>query len=454
MLAAGLLAKKAIEKGLKLNPSVKSSLAPGSRVVTDYLNKTGLQTYLDQLGFQTVGYGCTTCIGNSGPLDAKIEEAVVKNDLVAASVLSGNRNFEARVHANLRANYLASPALVVAYAIAGTVRTDLTKDPVGKDKDGKPVYLKDLWPTDAEVAALLKFAANAEHFRREYGDLSGNKKLWDAIPTIKGAVYEWDAKSTFIKEPPFFEGVTKNLDKVEDIKGARALAILGDSITTDHISPSTKIKPGTPAGKWLEPFKDHPPSEWGHFGVRRCNHELMVRGTFANVRLRNAVAPGTEGPITKVQPTGEQMTIFEASEIYRAQKTPLVIFGGDDYGMGSSRDWAAKGVQLLGVRAVIVKSFERIHRANLIGMGVLPLQFKPGDSVQSLKIDGTETFTIEGMNGGNVKPLQDVTMVITRADGSTQRVPLTLRIDTGIEVDYLKHGGILPYVLRELLAAA
>jgi aconitate hydratase len=316
------------------------------------------------------------------------------------------------------------------------------------------VYLKDLWPSDAEVASLLKFAANAEHFRREYGDLSGNKALWDAIPTIEGAVFKWDAKSTFIKEPPFFEGVTRTPGKVTDIVGARALAILGDSITTDHISPSTKIRPGTPAGKWLEPFKDHPPSEWGHFGVRRCNHELMVRGTFANVRLRNQVAPGTEGPITKVQPTGEQTTIFEASEIYRAKNTPLVIFGGDDYGMGSSRDWAAKGVQLLGVKAVIVKSFERIHRANLIGMGVLPLQFKPGESVQSLKIDGSETFTIEGINGGNVKPLQDVTMVIGRADGTTQRVTLTLRIDTGIEVDYLKHGGILPYVLRDLVGAA
>ena len=453
LLAAGLLAKRANERGLKVNARVKTSLAPGSKVATAYLRDAGLLSHLEQLGFGVVAYGCTTCMGAAGPLDAKIEEAVVSQDLVTCAVLSGNRNFEARVHPNLRANYLASPALVVAYALAGSVRTDLTKEPLGTDKDGKPVYLKDLWPTDAEVAALLKFAANAEHFRREYADLSGNKKLWEAIPTIEGAVYQWDEKSTFIKEPPFFDGVTRTPGKVDDIQGARALAILGDSITTDHISPSTKIKPGTPAGKWLEPYGT-PPSEWGHFGVRRCNHELMVRGTFANVRLRNAVAPGTEGPITKVQPTGEQMTIFEASEIYRAKNTPLVIFGGDDYGMGSSRDWAAKGVQLLGVRAVIVKSFERIHRANLIGMGVLPLQFKPGDSVQTLKIDGTESFTIEGMNGGNVKPLQDVAMVITRADGSTQRVALTLRIDTGIEVDYLKHGGILPYVLRELLAAA
>jgi aconitate hydratase len=453
LLAAGLLAKRAVEKGLMPHPRIKTSLAPGSKVVTAYLRDAGLLEPLEKLGFGVVAYGCTTCMGAAGPLDAKIEDAVVSKDLVTCAVLSGNRNFEARVHANLRANYLASPALVVAYALAGTVRTDLTKDPLGSDKNGKPVYLKDLWPTDAEVSALLKFSANAEHFRREYGDLSGNKKLWDAIPTIEGAVYKWDPKSTFIKEPPFFEGVTRTPDKVTDIVGARALAILGDSITTDHISPSTKIRPGTPAGKWLEPFKDHPPSEWGHFGVRRCNHELMVRGTFANVRLRNAVAPGTEGPITRVQPTGEQMTIFEASEIYRAKKTPLVIFGGDDYGMGSSRDWAAKGVQLLGVKAVIVKSFERIHRANLIGMGVLPLQFKSGDSVQSLGINGTETFSIEGINGGNVKPLQDVTMIIGRADGSTQRVTLTLRIDTGIEVDYLKHGGILPYVLRDLVGA-
>jgi len=453
LIAAGLLARRAVERGLKVSPRVKTSLAPGSKVVTAYLRDTGLLQYLEKLGYGVVAYGCTTCMGAAGPLDPKIEEAVVSKDLVTAAVLSGNRNFEARVHANLRANYLASPALVVAYGIAGTVRTDLTKDPLGIGSDGKPVYLKDVWPTDAEVASLMKFAANAEHFRREYGDLSGAKELWEAIPTIPGEVYQWDPKSTFIKEPPFFDGVTRTPGKVSDIQGARALAILGDSITTDHISPSTKIRPGTPAGKWLEPFGT-PPSEWGHFGVRRCNHELMVRGTFANVRLRNAVAPGTEGPITKHQPDGAQMTIFEASELYQKAGTPLVIFGGDDYGMGSSRDWAAKGVQLLGVKAVIVKSFERIHRANLIGMGVVPLQFKPGDSVQSLKIDGTETFDIEGIAGGNVKSLQDVTMVITRKDGAKQRVPLTLRIDTGIEIDYLKHGGILPYVLRGLLSAA
>ena len=455
LLAAGLLAKKAAEKGLTVSPRIKTSLAPGSKVVTAYLRDAGLLAPLEKMGFSVVAYGCTTCMGASGPLDAKIEEAVVSQDLVTCAVLSGNRNFEARVHANLRANYLASPALVVAYAIAGTVRTDLTKEALGKGKDGQPVYLKDVWPSDAEVAALLKFAANSEHFRREYGDLSGNKKLWEAVPTIEGAVYQWDEKSTFIREPPFLQGVTRQLGKVTDIKGARALAILGDSITTDHISPSTKIKPGTPAGKWLDPYKEnHPPSEWGHFGVRRCNHELMVRGTFANVRLRNAIAPGTEGPVTKHMPDGAQMTIFEASELYQKAGTPLVIFGGDDYGMGSSRDWAAKGVQLLGVKAVVVKSFERIHRANLIGMGVVPLQFKPGEDVKTLGIDGTETFTIEGLEGGNVKPMQDVTMTITKADGSTKKVTLTLRIDTGIEVDYLKHGGILPYVLRELLAAA
>ena len=452
LIAAGLLAKRAVEKGLKVSPRVKTSLAPGSKVVTAYLRDAGLLPYLEKLGYGVVAYGCTTCMGAAGPLDPKIEEAVVSKDLVTCAVLSGNRNFEARVHANLRANYLASPALVVAYGIKGTVRTDLTKDPLGTGSDGSPVYLKDVWPTDSEVASLLKFAANAEHFRREYGDLSGNKKLWEAIPTVEGAVYQWDPKSTFIKEPPFFDGVTRTPGKVADIRKARALAILGDSITTDHISPSTKIKPGTPAGRWLEPFGT-PPSEWGHFGVRRCNHELMVRGTFANVRLRNAVAPGTEGPITKHQPDGAQMTIFEASELYQKTGTPLVIFGGDDYGMGSSRDWAAKGVQLLGVKAVIVKSFERIHRANLIGMGVLPLQFKQGTDVKTLGIDGTETFDIEGIDGGNVKPLQDVTLVITRKDGSTQRVPLTLRIDTVIEVDYLRHGGILPYVLRSLLAA-
>jgi aconitate hydratase len=453
LLAAGLLAKRAVEKGLKPHPRIKTSLAPGSRVVTAYLRDAGLLPYLEQLGFSVVAYGCTTCMGAAGPLDSKIEETVVQKDLVACAVLSGNRNFEARVHANLRANYLASPPLVVAYALAGTVRTDLSKDPVGTGSDGKPVYLKDLWPTTQEVAALFKFASNPENFRREYGDLSGNKALWEAIPTVEGAVYKWDDNSTFIKEPPFFEGVTRTPGAVTDIAGARALAILGDSITTDHISPSTPIRPGTPAGKWLSRFPA-PPSEWGHFGVRRCNHELMVRGTFANVRLRNAVAPGTEGPITKVQPDGAQMTIFEASEIYRERNTPLVIFGGDDYGMGSSRDWAAKGVQLLGVNAVIVKSFERIHRANLIGMGVVPLQFKPGEDVKTLGIDGTETFAIEGLAGGNVQPMQDVTMTITRKDGSTRKVTLTLRIDTGIEVEYLKHGGVLPYVLRDLLAAA
>jgi aconitate hydratase len=399
LIAAGLLAKRAVEKGLMPHPRIKTSLAPGSKVVTAYLRDAGLLPYLEKLGFGVVAYGCTTCMGASGPLDAKIEEAVVSKDLVTCAVLSGNRNFEARVHANLRANYLASPPLVVAYALAGTVRTDLTKDPLGIGSDGKPVYLKDLWPSDAEVAALLRFTSNAEHFRREYADLSGNKKLWDAVPTVEGAVYKWDDRSTFIKEPPFFEGVTRTPGAVTDIVAARALAILGDSITTDHISPSSPIRPGTPAGKWLSNF-DAPPSEWGHFGVRRCNHELMVRGTFANVRLRNAVAPGTEGPVTKVQPGGEQMTIFEASEIYRAKNTPLVIFGGEDYGMGSSRDWAAKGVQLLGVKAVIVKSFERIHRANLIGMGVVPLQFKPGEDVKALGIDGTETFTIEGLAGG------------------------------------------------------
>jgi len=453
LIAAGLLAKRAVERGLKVSPRVKTSLAPGSKVVTRYLRDAALLPYLEKLGFGVVAYGCTTCMGAAGPLDANIEEAVVSNDLVTAAVLSGNRNFEARVHVNLRANYLASPALVVAYGIAGTVRIDLSKEPLGTGTDGKPVYLRDVWPSDAEVAALMKFAANAEHFRREYGDLSGAKELWEAIPTIEGAVYEWDAKSTFIKEPPFFDNVTREPGEVTDIKGARALAILGDSITTDHISPSSKIKTGTPAGKWLEGYHS-PPSEWGHFGVRRCNHELMVRGTFANVRLRNQVAPGTEGPVTKHQPSGEQMTIFEASERYLASGTPLVIFGGDDYGMGSSRDWAAKGVQLLGVKAVIVKSFERIHRANLVGMGVLPLQFKAADSVQSLKIDGSELFAIEGINGGNVRPLQDVTLVITRTDGAIQRVPLRLRVDTVIEVDYLKHGGILPYVLRQIVAEA
>ena len=452
LLAAGLLAKKAAEKGLKPHPRVKTSLAPGSKVVTAYLRDAGLLPYLEALGFGVVAYGCTTCMGAAGPLDAAIEETVVKNDLVAASVLSGNRNFEARIHANLKANFLMSPPLVVAFALAGTVNVDLTEEPLGTGSDGRPVYLKDVWPTEAEIASVLKFSANPENFRREYGDLAGARELWDAVPEAGGAVYPWSPQSTYIKEPPFFEDFASGPGKIGNMTGARALAIFGDSITTDHISPVSRIRPGTPAGEWLRAH-GCAPADFGHLGTRRCNHEIMTRGTFANVRLRNLMAPGTEGGVTVVQPEGEQLTIFDAAMRYRAQGVPLVVFAGEDYGMGSSRDWAAKGPHLLGVRAVVARSFERIHRSNLVGMGVLPLQFQGSDSVRSLDIDGTETFDLTGLGGG-LKPRQDVLLTIRRRDGATRTVTLTLRVDIAMEADYLHHGGILPYVLRQLLAAA
>jgi aconitate hydratase len=451
MLAAGLLAQKAVRKGLKPHPRVKTSLAPGSKVVTAYLRDAGLLPSLERLGFGVVAYGCTTCMGAAGPLEPALDEAVVKDDLVACSVLSGNRNFEARVHQNLRANFLASPPLVVAFALAGTVDIDMTSEPIGTGNDGLPVYLKDLWPADAEIASALKFSANAENFRREYGDLSGVRELWDAVPETRGAVFQWDPKSTYIKEPPFFEGFSREPGRTADVTGARALAIFGDSITTDHISPVSRIRPGTPAGEWL---KSHgtAPADYSHFGVRRCNHEIMTRGTFANVRLRNLMAPGTEGGVTVLQPAGEKLTIFHAAVRYRKRAVPLMVFAGEDYGMGSSRDWAAKGPQLLGVRAVVARSFERIHRSNLVGMGVLPCQFQGDDGVRSLGIDGTETFDLIGPGSG-LMPRQDVMLVIHRRDGTTRTATLTLRVDIPIEVDYLNHGGILPYVLRQLLAA-
>ncbi len=452
MLAAGLLAKKAVEKGLTVNPAVKSSLAPGSRVVTDYLEKTGLAPYLDQLGFQTVGYGCTTCIGNSGPLDPKIEEAVVKNDLVAASVLSGNRNFEARVHQNIKANFLMSPPLVVAFALAGRVDIDLGSEPIGTGKDGLPVFLKDLWPTLQEVRDQLQAALKPEVFRRLYSNFAEQNPKWNEIPSTLGDVYEWDAESTYIQEPPFFTDFSLQSGAIKPITGARALGIFGDSVTTDHISPAGAIKKASPAGKYLldngVTFAD-----FNSYGSRRGNDRVMTRGTFANVRIKNLMLGGAEGGDTLYQPTGEKMSIYEAAERHIADGTPLVVFAGQEYGTGSSRDWAAKGTNLLGVKAVVAQSFERIHRSNLVGMGVLPLQFKEGSTAQTLKLDGTETYDIVGLDA-SIKPQQDLTLRVTRKDGTVENVAVRCRIDTPIEIDYYQHGGILPYVLRQLIAKA
>jgi aconitate hydratase len=389
-------------------------------------------------------------MGLAGPLDKDLEESIVKNDVISAAVLSGNRNFEARVHQSLKANFLMSPPLVVAFALAGTVLKDVDKDPLGNDKNGKPVFLKDIWPTPAEVDAVMKFATNPANFKREYGDLAGAKDLWDAIPEAKGALFDWDAKSTYLLEPPLFEGFKVELPKISDVKGGRALGIYGNKLTTDHISPVAPIRKGTLAGDWLVAAGS---TDLSSFGSRRTNHEVMVRGAFANPRIKNLLAPGTEGGVTIHQPSGDKMTIYEASMRYQNDGVPLFVFGGEEYGTGSSRDWAAKGTQMLGVKCVVARGYERIHRSNLVGMGVLPCQFKGNDSVQSLKIDGTETFDLIGVAGGNVKPLQDLTLVIHRKDGSKQNVTVMLRVDSPIEVEYLKHGGILPYVLRELMAA-
>ena len=450
LLAAGLLAKKAVEKGMKPHPRVKTSLAPGSKVVTAYLRDAGLLPYLEQLGYHVVAYGCTTCMGLAGPLDKDLEESIVKNDVICAAVLSGNRNFEARVHQSLKANFLMSPPLVIAFALAGTVRIDMDNDPIGNDKDGKPVFLKDLWPTPEEVESVMKFATNPESFRREYGDLSGAKDLWDGIPEAKGALYQWDDKSTYLLEPPLFEGFSRTLPKVTDVRGGRALGIFGNKLTTDHISPVAPIRKGTLAGDWLVAAGS---TDLSSFGSRRTNHEVMVRGAFANPRIKNLMVPGSEGGVTFHQPDGAKMQIFDASMQYQKDKVPLFVFGGEAYGTGSSRDWAAKGTQMLGIRVVVARGYERIHRSNLVGMGVLPCQFKGTDSVQTLGITGEESYDLIGVEGGNIKPLQDVTLVIHRKDGSTQNVAVTLRVDSPIEVEYLKNGGILPFVLRELMAS-
>ncbi|QJR14882.1 aconitate hydratase [Usitatibacter palustris] len=457
LIAAGLVAKKAATLGLKVKPHVKTSLAPGSRVVTEYLTRAGLLPYLEQVGFYLAGYGCTTCIGNSGPLDPHLEDTIVKNDLICSAVLSGNRNFEARIHANIKANFLASPPLVVAYAIAGTVLKNLETDPLGIGKDGKPVYLKDVWPTSEEIHANLKYAMDPAVFRRLYGDVANVNPMWGAVSASSGQVYDWP-KSTYIAEPPFFENFGMSPGTAKDVYGARVLGVFGDSVTTDHISPAGAIKDTSPAGKYLIGNNVMKP-DFNSYGARRGNHEVMMRGTFANVRIKNLMLPpkvdGTrvEGGITLFQPGNETMSIYDAAMKYIANKTPTVVFGGEEYGTGSSRDWAAKGTQLLGVSAVCARSFERIHRSNLVGMGVLPLQFKGTDSAETLGIKGDEKIDVIGLQGG-IRPQMDVTMVITRADGTKKEVPVLLRIDTPIEVDYYLHGGILPFVLRELVSKA
>ena len=453
-LGAGLLAKKAVEKGLKVEPHIKTSLAPGSRVVTEYLTKTGLMPYLDQLGFNLAAYGCTTCIGNSGDLAPEINEAITSHDLVCAAVLSGNRNFEARIHPNIRANFLASPPLVVAFAIAGTVLKDLSTEPLGEGKNG-PVYLRDIWPTSHEIAAVMRYAQDPATFRTLYGDLANANPMWKHIAGSSGQVYDWP-KSTYIAKPPFFDGFSMQPTPTASIKNARALGLFGDSVTTDHISPAGSIKPTSPAGIYLQEHDVSVP-DFNSYGARRGNHEVMLRGTFANVRIKNLMLPPTpegarvEGGVTLFQPGGERMSIYDAAMKYQQEGVPTVVFGGEEYGTGSSRDWAAKGTQLLGVKAVIAKSFERIHRSNLVGMGVLPLQFTGGDSAESLGIKGDEMFDIDVP--ADIRPQQQLSLVVTRKDGSRQTVPVLCRIDTPIEVDYYKHGGILPFVLRELIAA-
>ena len=447
LLAAGLLAKKAVEHGLKVKPHIKTSLAPGSRVVTEYLTKAGLLPYLEKVGFYLAGYGCTTCIGNAGPLAQPIEEAIVKNDLVCAAVLSGNRNFEARIHPNIRANFLASPPLVVAYAIAGSVLRDFKTEPVGISKDGKPVFIGHIWPSADEVKALMKLAMDAPPFRRLYSDLGNSSPLWKKIAAPRGQVYSWP-KSTYIAEPPFFRDFAMTPGKPGNIKAARVLGVFGDSVTTDHISPAGSIKPTSPAGIFLQE-NDVAVADFNSYGARRGNHEVMMRGTFANVRIKNLMLPGTEGGMTLYK--NEKMPIYEAAMRYIADGTPTVVFGGEEYGTGSSRDWAAKGTQLLGVKAVIARSFERIHRSNLVGMGVLPLQFTGSDSASSLGLKGDETIEVLGLD--DLRPQQDLALSITGTDGGKREIKVKSRIDTPIEVDYYRHGGILPYVLRGLMSA-
>ena len=455
MLAAGLVAKKAVEAGLRINPRIKTSLAPGSRIVTEYLTNAGLLPYLEKLGFNVAAYGCTTCIGNAGDLTPEINDAIITNDLVCAAVLSGNRNFEARIHPNLKANFLASPPLVVAYAIAGNVTVDLMTRPVGKGKGGRDIYLGDIWPDSEEIHKVMKYAMNGKAFRENYEKVKTEPgRLWNAIKGVTGQVYDWPA-STYIARPPFFDGFTMQPSAVvSGVRGARIMALFGDSITTDHISPAGSIKEQSPAGNYLI---EHGvmKADFNSFGARRGNHEVMMRGTFANVRIKNLMIPAgpggsrEEGGMTLFQPSGDRMFIYDAAMKYIAQGTPTIVFGGEEYGTGSSRDWAAKGTLLLGIKAVVARSFERIHRSNLVGMGVLPLQFKPGDSWEGLGLKGDEIVDV--VLGRDIRPQSDATLVITGGDGHRRELPVTLRIDTAIEVDYYAHGGILPYVLRQLL---
>jgi aconitate hydratase len=449
MLAAGLVAKKAVERGLKVPPVVKTSLAPGSRVVTEYYRKAGLDTYLNRLGFHTVGYGCTTCIGNSGPLDPRVEDAITRHDLIGVSVLSGNRNFEARVHQSIKANFLMSPPLVVAFALAGRIDVDMVNEPLGQGDDGKDVYLRDIWPSIEEVRAVMKDALAPDDFRRMYANFAEQNPMWNEIPSSTGHTYEWDPESTYIQEPPFFENGTARSADAGDILGARPLAIFGDSVTTDHISPAGSIKPSSPAGRYLVE-KGVAVQDFNSYGSRRGNDRIMTRGTFANVRIKNLMVPGVEGGVTVHYPSGEQLSIYDAAMRYAEDTTPLVILAGHEYGTGSSRDWAAKGTKLLGVRAVVAASFERIHRSNLVGMGVLPLQFEDGTSAQTLGLDGTESFDVAGI-ADSLRPRQKATLRIHK-NGNTREVPVTVRIDTPIEVDYYQNGGILPFVLGQLMS--
>ncbi|HVW39206.1 MAG TPA: aconitate hydratase AcnA, partial [Pirellulales bacterium] len=451
MLGAGLLARNAVAKGLKVKPYVKTSLAPGSRVVTDYLEKAGLAKDLDALGFQTVGYGCTTCIGNSGPLPEPVAKAVTDGSLVVSAVLSGNRNFEGRIHALVKANYLASPPLVVAYALAGTTDIDLVNEPLGVGKDGKPVYLRDIWPSHEEVAKVVDSCVLPEMFRSRYNNVFDANERWNAIKLSGGDLYDWDEASTYIQEPPFLIDLPPQPGPIQPISGARALAVLGDSITTDHISPAGSIASSSPAGKYLQEHGVEP-KDFNSYGSRRGNDRVMTRGTFANIRIRNQMAPGTEGGVTRHLPDGEVMSIYDASVKYKAEGVPLVVLAGAEYGSGSSRDWAAKGTQLLGVRAVIAVSYERIHRSNLIGMGILPLEFLQGQTWQSLGLTGEETFDILGLDD-NVTPRGKLTVRATAPDGQVREFQATVRIDSPVERDYYRHGGILPTVLRKLLAS-